>query len=367
MRWWVAVLAGSAVVCFVLGGLWLQQHPPRADAAKVRVPVPAWLQQPTSAAAVGAASVATAPDEESDDTPGEPTGNVSLVTEGKYEGLRLQTPAPAAARPARCHEGGAEALENSLLLQQTPAKVVAQRRGLVKLDCRGQWGNRITEYAAARVLAEELNFGLIVCPILLDENFNKGAIFPGIEPLAYDTNLIAGLPSETEKGHAYDVLGLLADRTPRRLHLSGYPFKEEQFFHQYKAQLKHAMRTDLACLTWRQYFPHPDDVVIHLRGYEGCNADNVRAYNPHFQFVDPQFDHYDRILKHMRQHDRPWRQLWMASRCGLDDAYGVARRLQAEYGALLSPQTGTDHSDTGDFIFMMHAKRFIMAQSTFSW
>lgn len=106
---------------------------------------------------------------------------------------------------------------------------------------------------------------------------------------------------------------------------------------------------------------------IRNRSYGDCNAKQLRPYNPTFQFVDLPYEYYDRILQQIRKEGGTWRQIWMCSRCGMQDANGVAKLLVQNYGAHLAPQSTEPHSELGEFVFMLKASRFIMAQSTFSW
>ena len=83
-------------------------------------------------------------------------------------------------------------------IYDTPEQI-AGRKGYIHLDCRGQWGNHLGQYAVARIVAEELNFGLWVCPTLLDANWKKGHIFPRLGELAFDETQMKGL-EEIEYG-----------------------------------------------------------------------------------------------------------------------------------------------------------------------
>lgn len=51
----------------------------------------------------------------------------------------------------------------------------------------------------------------------------------------------------------------------------------------------------------------------------------------------------------------------------MKDSRGVAKLLEQHYGARLTPQAEQEQSMMGEFVFMLKATRFIMAQSTFSW
>ena len=103
------------------------------------------------------------------------------------------------------------------LLFQPAGAPLATSAGLVHLDCRGQWGNNLGQYAVARVIADELGFGLKVCPSLLDKNWKGGHIFPGIvqRAAAAQASGAPALPKIEYGKHAYEVEKILADHSPR--------------------------------------------------------------------------------------------------------------------------------------------------------
>jgi len=45
--------------------------------------------------------------------------------------------------------------------------VIRGRRGVVVLECPGQWGNKLGAYILARIVAEELGWGLEVCIVAI--------------------------------------------------------------------------------------------------------------------------------------------------------------------------------------------------------
>lgn len=246
---------------------------------------------------------------------------------------------------------------------------IAARKGYVHLDCRGQWGNHLGQYAVARIVAEELNFGLWVCPTLLDENWKKGHIFPQLGELAFDAASMQGLEEVDYGKHAYHLPEMVHNSTPRKLHMWGYPFDDFWLFGEYRNRIREFFKLDVGCIYWNQSYPEPEDVVVHVRGYNCHNDASIKAveklnFDPTESFADPPFEYYQAILEKMKTEQGGWRKLWVASRCGLLDP--VAARIAKEFGAVLTPSAEV-HGDMADFLFLSASKRLIMSQSTFAW
>jgi hypothetical protein len=258
---------------------------------------------------------------------------------------------------------------------QDTTDIVEHRVGQVHLDCRGQWGNWLGQYAIARIVADKLNFGLDVCPMLLDKNWQKGHIFPGLVELGVDmSKLDNGQVPTIELGkHAYNVRKMLTNSTPRILHMWGYPFDDVWPFEHFKPEILKFLKPDIGCIYWNQSYPGTDDVVVHIRSYnsDSCGGQTEETgtrrrepkFSPNETFVDPPYKYYKQILDKMKA-GRGWKKLWLASRCGLKDV--VAERLAEEYGAILTPLAEV-HPDTADFLFMLASRRLVMTQSTFAW
>jgi hypothetical protein len=253
------------------------------------------------------------------------------------------------------------------------ADAIESRRGHVHLDCRGQWGNHLGQYAVARVVAEELNFGLTVCPTLLDANWKKGHIFPGLGEIPFEKENSKGLEQIEFGKHSYHVKELLQNTTPRILHMWGYPFDDFWPFGEYRSRIREIFKLDVACTYWNQTYPKPEDVVVHIRSYSLADCHSGKEivqsngdrpnFDPTEAFSDPPYEYYRAILSQM-QETKGWGTLWLASRCGLNDQ--VANRIAKEFGGVLTPAAEI-HADMADFLFMTASKRLIMSQSTFAW
>eukprot|EP00039_Didymoeca_costata_P006147 m.87814 g.87814 ORF g.87814 m.87814 type:complete len:418 (-) comp13129_c2_seq8:96-1349(-) len=256
----------------------------------------------------------------------------------------------------------------SLYMKKEDPEVVEGRAGFVKLDVRGQWGNHLGQYAVARIVAEELNFGLRVAHSMLDANWKKGHIFPDVvnlEAALTDKDLQA-LPTRTFGKHSYDVKAILADSTPRLLHMFGYPFEDFWVFGKYRDRIRDIFSINTGCIYWNQSYPGEHDIVVHLRSYKSCEPEDGEAnvFTPTDSFADPPLQYYKTILDKMIKTQPKEGVIWLAARCGKEDSIAVS--LQKLYGAQFTPTT-TIHNDMADFIFMAASTRLIMAQSTFSW
>jgi len=266
--------------------------------------------------------------------------------------------------------GRVRALKDYSVLQATTDSVVQNKRtGLVHLICRGQWGNRIGEYVFSRLLADELGFGLRIEGGLLDENWKKGHLFPGMAEIPYNVRANAALPKEAFTSHSINLSVVVADRTPRTIKVAGFPFDDIDAFWQHRKTIREDyLAVDIACLFWNiTEWPQPTDVVIHLRAYDGfCDAvvhDAVGEFDPHRTFVNPPFDYYDRILNRMKQRGSMG-TVWLAARCR--EADPVARALVKKHGARYVPLTAM-HQDVTEWLWLVAASRLVLAQSTFSW
>lgn len=317
---------------------------------------------------------------QSDRQPGAASRSAAVPAAG---GKSTRGPAGApfdASNPERCasavqHQGKRRRLKDNTVIARVHEEpgVVEARKGLVKLDCRGQWGNHLGQYAVARVIAEELNFGLQVCPRMLDDNWKKGHVFPNLLERAYNEESAKGLKKIEYGTHSYNVQTILEDPTPRVMHMWGYPFESFWPFAKFRSRIRSYFAINVGCLYWNQTFPGGNDVVVHVRSYADCkrnrgkeNAGGGREkkkFDPTVSFVDPPYEYYSAILDRMKK-DAGWDTLWLAARCGADDE--VSARLMREYGAKLTPQPPV-HGDMADFLFMAASKRLIMSQSTFSW
>jgi hypothetical protein len=244
-----------------------------------------------------------------------------------------------------------------------------RQQGVVQLDCRGQWGNRITEYVVARIVAEELGWGLYLCPILAGEVVGSGQIFPNLHGIPFNASKMANLPRVSFYGHRYPVQSLVADSTPRVIHLAGFPFRDFSPFRDHKAQIRDDwLKIDLSCVdSWGLQRPNERDVVLHIRAYGDCSTDETaldNGYDPNDQFVDLPSSYFDRILESIRKRPGGFEKLWIVSRCGM--RHPTAMYLAKKYGAALAPSV-SGREDTSDFLFMQSASTIIMSQSTYAW
>jgi hypothetical protein len=221
----------------------------------------------------------------------------------------------------------------------------------------------------ARLVAENLGFGLIDVTggnMLLDDNWKKGHLFPGMSELPYNVVANKALqPATKSKGHSPNFTELVSNREPRTLHLAGYPFNDMSlFWENRKAIRERILAIDVACVYWNiTSWPRPQDVVIHLRAYGGKCVDPKPKFDVKGQFVNPPFEYYDRILKRMKSKGSVG-TIWLAARCRENDP--VAVQLVVKHGARFVPDTGV-RQDVTEWLWLVSAKRVVIAQSTFSW
>lgn len=254
-----------------------------------------------------------------------------------------------------------------ILEDQSSQEQINTRKGLVYLDCHGQWGNRIGEYVVARAVAEELDYGLQICPVMLQDNYMHGSVFPNVVGLDYNVDAVKDLPLLRWSGHRYPVSEILAEQRPRVLHFDGYPFRNYEIIRSHKDDIRtNWLKTDESCLGHAHQKPTVEDVVVHLRAYHGCGKDELPQQDIlTASFVDLPFEYYEHVLEDMRTR-RPWQKLWVCSRCGEDDP--TFKHLQREYGAVLAPETDSPWpTGTLDWLFLKHAHRLVMSQSTYAW
>ena len=249
------------------------------------------------------------------------------------------------------------------------ANVEGKRKGVVVLDCRGQLGNRLGQYVIARLIADTLNFGLVICNELEKINKAKSYVFPNMLGISYNKTYEAGLKRDRFIGHRINLSNIFRNKTPRRVEISGYPFLDySPFGNNKQVIINDILKIDLSCITWQQHFPKKDDIVIHLRTYRTCKAslatepDYTLSDNSNSYFQDPPYEYYKTILDKMKAQEH-FGQIWLVSRCGLRNK--IALRLTEEYGCKLSPYEQKNQIE--DFLFIYGAMRIIMAPSTYSW
>lgn len=260
-------------------------------------------------------------------------------------------------------------LEDPLLSRSKGA--ASMTAGMVLLDVRGQWGNMLGQYVFARLVADKLNFGLTVNSKMLYENWQKGHIFLNINNIGFNATLNKPLQHIDYGKHATNFTAIVADKTPRTLHMWGYPFADYSPYGANARQIREEyLKIDLACLHWNiTAWPGERDVVVHIRMYQPC-GEHTHTFSPRGSFVDPPLKYYVKILDHIEesmQEDGGMGTVWLASRCGSDSA--VARALIKQYNARVipPPQPKMKSAEMTDWLWLAAARRVIMAQSTFSW
>lgn len=221
----------------------------------------------------------------------------------------------------------------------------------------------------ARLVADNLGFGLTVGNGFLDDNWKKGHIFPNLAAIPYNEKQTLKLDADISKNHAPNFTTFVSNRKARSLHLAGFPFNDMTPFWDHREQIrKSILAIDLACVYWNiSTWPGPRDVVIHLRAYEGKCEKVFREprsnFDPRAKFVNPPYAYYDRILKRMKKRG-PVGTVWLASRCREIDT--VALKLMKEHNARFVPATAV-RQDVTEWLWMVAASRLVIAQSTFSW
>eukprot|EP00911_Craspedida_sp_UC1_P002338 UC1_evm1s1758 len=139
--------------------------------------------------------------------------------------------------------------------------------GVVELSCHGQWGNRLGEYAAARLLADKLGFGLRLCPVLLEQYIRWGQPLPRANGLAWrgtvNTSYAETLARIRYKSRSLPFSEMMTDNKPRIVALDGYPFGDYAPLRAYKEKIRSWLRIDTGCVTALTHLPQPgpNDIV----------------------------------------------------------------------------------------------------------
>lgn len=189
-------------------------------------------------------------------------------------------------------------------------------------------GNNMFQYCLGRILAERLGFQLRADGI---PGFPNTA--QSVSGHAYDG------PEQRLTGQIVDLEALLADPTPRRIVLEGW-FQRYPYYRPYRDQIRQ----------WLAFNPSirrpatPPDVVVHVRrtDYVGVG------------WALP-FSFYEEALERLVPKGG---RVWILT----DDRHDPFFRRFKKWRPVFTAGTAQE-----DLLFMTHARRIVMSQSTFSW
>jgi len=216
------------------------------------------------------------------------------------------------------------------------ARVDATDRGIVEVLYLGRLGNRLTQYCMGRIVATALGFDLWSETI-------PG--FPNVQGFATDASPQSSR-FQVIGGHRFDLAGILADRTPRRIVMRG-------FFHRYEYYRPHKelIREWLASDSGEQ--SPPDELTIHVRAGDIWKGDrDPRKVHPEYHGLP--FSFYDGIVR-----SRPWSKVKVVTEDRSDPMVG---KLVATYDAEL--QSG---SKLEDFNALRASSNLVLSVSSYAW
>ena len=199
---------------------------------------------------------------------------------------------------------------------------------MVEVRYRGRFGNRLFQYCFARIIAEELGFGLQADAI-------PG--FPGTaETVSGATH---GDPIMTLTGHVADLAAILRDRSPRRIVLDGY-FQRYEYYRPHRdlirdrwLRFERAAPPDVA----------PGDLAMHVRLGDYIRPHRAALPMSYYESILARAP-YDRLILCTDDPDDPFLERFAPYR-------PIVRRA----------------GEREDFLLLCAARRMVLSQSSFSW
>jgi hypothetical protein len=221
---------------------------------------------------------------------------------------------------------------------------------MVHLQMNGYIADNLFQYAAARLVAERLGFGLEISHSNLHPETNVPQLEALLEacadaPLSLPGQCHSGpldysahLGRQGFDGYDLDLDALVARRDPRRIEMRGY-YQRYALFRPHKARLRSwfAMRPDD-----QGYAVTPDDLVVHVR------RGDLLVFG-----LAMSLRYYSDLLARL-----PLQRLFVVG-CGLDTE---VRSLFAPYDPVY-----VEGEPVEDFRFMLAFDRLVLSNSGFAW
>jgi hypothetical protein len=187
------------------------------------------------------------------------------------------------------------------------ARVDATDRGIVEVLYLGRLGNRLTQYCMGRIVATALGFDLWSETIPVSRTCRDSATDASPQSSRFQ---VVG-------GHRFDLAGILADRTPRRIVMRGF-FHRYEYFRPHKELIREWLASDSG-----EQSP-PDELTIHVRAGDIWKGDrDPRKVHPEYHGLP--FSFYDGIVR-----SRPWSKVKVVTEDRSDPMVG---KLVAAYDA----------------------------------
>jgi len=138
---------------------------------------------------------------------------------------------------------------------------------IIKVIYHGRFGNNLFQYAFARLLAEQMGYGMMEYEGEYAEHFDgvKNKLWPNIGSLAPKTTQVL-------QGHKVDFNAIVADKTPRIIQSDGY-YQRYEYYKDHRQKLKEWFK-----LPEIDFHPHQNDIVLHIRRSDFAIGDNILPF-----------------------------------------------------------------------------------------
>jgi len=204
---------------------------------------------------------------------------------------------------------------------------------MIKVNFLGRLGNNMFEYCLGRILAEQLECGLVSPTIqgfIGTENINS-------EKGSRDE------PAIQLTGHVIDLDAVINNCNNKNIVLSGY-FQRYEYYKNHKDKIREWMHIDDYDVGQTN-----NDIIAHVR-----LGDDITYFHPEHPYIMP-MDYYDKILENV-SFDR----LYICSEPETIDSEHIKKF--DKYDPIIL------HGDTlEDFRAIKSFNKIIVPQSTFSW
>jgi len=213
----------------------------------------------------------------------------------------------------------------------------------------GQFGNQLTQYAIAKIIAERTGHAYLPPGRWLDKRSNP-LVWSGAEYFFQQPS--PGIGTQSKLLNICAAHWLDIDALPRGfdMNLTGY-FQRYELFQPYKDRIRNdwlRIRTELPAID-------PEAIYIHVRRSDYVRNDNGQPMNPHAQAIATSIDEYAACLKRFP----PGKRLVLLTDDHTDPFLDEFRRL----GSVERCRGTWDE----DFLTLAAARYLILSQSTYSW
>ena len=235
----------------------------------------------------------------------------------------------------------------------------AKKNGIVRLTFRGRFGDRITQYVVARLVADHLGFALGIDETPVHMNFAFATAGNHGAPPAPET--MGGMSKQLLRGPVYGLHRVLANPKPRLIHIDGLGGSEMWFVQKHATKIRHEILVpSLNAADRKPAVPQASDVVVHLDdSWPDCRS--TKHALP--------FAYYEAALDAMYT-DEPWGKVWLVTRCGADDktAVELMRKYDAKMFAAPPEYASKAYKlQVHELLFLVAAQRLVLAGTTHSW